>query len=116
MFITKDQLLIQLMFFSSSCYMEAGGSSVMSTDIKKWISGETDVFFNPGKAQKGSPFWKRAHYVIAIVVSAGCVLTVIGSSVRAYFPLRHPSQRLPLTHRPYRCLLGCQPHPPLPLI
>ena len=38
----------------------------MSTGIDKWISGETDVFFNPGKAQKGSPFWKRTHSVIAL--------------------------------------------------
>jgi hypothetical protein len=26
----------------------------MSTDIEKWISGETDVFFNSGKLQKGA--------------------------------------------------------------
>ena len=50
----------------------------MSTDIEKWISGETDVFFNPGKPQKGSSFWKRTHPVIITVVAAGCVLTVIG--------------------------------------
>jgi hypothetical protein len=41
------------MFLILLRYMEAGGSSVMSTDIEKWISGETDVFFNSGKLQKG---------------------------------------------------------------
>jgi hypothetical protein len=70
--------------------MEVGGSPVMSTDIDNWISGETDVFFNPGKAQKRNPFWKRTHYVIAIVVSTGCVLTVIGFVSSSLFSAQAP--------------------------
>jgi hypothetical protein len=61
------------MFLILLRYMEAGGSSVMSTDIEKWISGETDVFFNSGKLQKGPCFWKRP---VALVVTAGCTYRV----------------------------------------
>lgn len=78
----------------------------MSTDINKWVSGETDVFFNPGKAQKGPPFWKRTHSVIAVVVSAGCALTAIGfvssSLFSAQAPISAPSAHIPVLPVPSR--------------
>src|SRR5690349_8196226 len=70
--------------------MQVGGSFVMSTDIDKWISGETDFFVNLGKAQRGTPFWKRTHSVIAFVVSTGCVLTVIGFVSSSLFSAQAP--------------------------
>jgi hypothetical protein len=92
------------MFFSSSCYIEAGGPSVMSTDIDKWISGETDAFFNPGEPQKGSPFWKRIHPVIAIVIAAGCVLIgfVSSSLFSAQAPISARSAHTPALPVPSR--------------
>ena len=84
----------------------------MSTDIEKWISGETDAFFNPGEPQKGSPFWKRTRPAIAIVVSAGCVLTVIGFvSSRLFFaqaPISARSAHIPALPVPSR-----SPAPPI---
>lgn len=59
----------------------------MSTDIEKWISGETDVFFNSGKLQKGPCFWKRP---VALVVTAGCVLTVFGFATSRLFSAQAP--------------------------
>jgi hypothetical protein len=54
-------------------------SWVMSyADITKWISGETEIFFNPGRISplKRSTFGKLAQPLIAIVVLALCFLTV----------------------------------------
>src|SRR5207253_8433705 len=52
-------------------------------DLDKWISGETDTFFNPG--QKGVLLrWCGAfasRQWIAIVLAAGCVLSVTGFSI-----------------------------------
>src|SRR5438105_4326702 len=104
MFATKVHLVIQLMFSPLSCYIEAGGPSFMSTDIDKWISGETDAFFNPGEPQKRTPFWKRTHPVIAIVVAAGCVLIgfVSSSLFSAQAPISARSAHTPALPVPSR--------------
>jgi hypothetical protein len=84
--------------------MKAGESSVMSTDISKWISGETDAFFDPGKPQKRSPFTKRTHSGIAIAVAVGCVFTVIGfvssKLLSAQAPNSAPSAHVPSQAKP----------------
>ena len=70
------------------------------TDINKWISGETDRFFHPGKPPKGSSFWKVGHPLIAIVGAIACALTVIGFVSSRLFSaqtsISAPSAKAPL--------------------